>query len=137
MPDELIKKIKEFAAQKKKKLISIGYKNSWCDKNFVSVGPFEWLGYFEKADYVLTSTFHGTIFSLKYKKNFITYAHELTKVKIEPVLKKMNLLNRLTYTSDELISLYENGIDYAPAYDELAAEINFSKQYLNNALKTT
>ena len=53
------------------KLISVDYSNSWCDKNIIDIDPFEWLGYFKNAKYVLTSTFHGTIFSLKYKSRLL------------------------------------------------------------------
>src|SRR5690606_3808547 len=65
-----IRSAKAFAKQRGLQTVAVGYRCDWADKNVIALGPFEWLGYFKNASYVLTSTFHGTIFSLKYQKNF-------------------------------------------------------------------
>lgn len=38
----------------------------------ITAGPSEFLGYIKKATYVLTSSFHGTVFCCHFKKNFST-----------------------------------------------------------------
>lgn len=46
----------------------------WCDVNISNVTPFEFLSYIKKATYVITDSFHGTVFSIIYKKAFISIA---------------------------------------------------------------
>jgi hypothetical protein len=36
--------VRAFAEQQGKKLISIGYRNDFFDKNIIGIGPFEFLG---------------------------------------------------------------------------------------------
>ena len=43
------------------------------DNVIFDAGPREFVGYFSKALYVITDSFHGTAFSLIFRKNFNTY----------------------------------------------------------------
>ena len=51
--------------------ISFIYKG--IDKVIYDAGPREFVGYFSKALYVITDSFHGTAFSLIFRSNFNTY----------------------------------------------------------------
>ena len=55
--------IQAFAHSKGKKTLSIGVKQSFTDL-YVNVDPFTLLAYIKNADYVITDTFHGTVFSI-------------------------------------------------------------------------
>ena len=37
-----------------------------------AVGPREWLGYIKNADFVMTDSFHCTLFAMRYRRQFIT-----------------------------------------------------------------
>ena len=63
------KYIKRFAKEKNKRLIALGGVQDFCDEYFIG-NPFEILGYIKSADYIVTDTFHGAVFSLKYGKRF-------------------------------------------------------------------
>lgn len=69
---EMIIKTKELSQKTGKKIISLPYYKPWCDI-CLPVSPFKFLGIMRKADYVVTNTFHGTAFSLIYKKPFISF----------------------------------------------------------------
>ena len=73
-----IQEIVRFAREKKKKLVSIGHYFPWCDMTLVP-SPFEVLAYFRQASYIITDTFHGTIFSIKYNKPFCTVSSFTTR----------------------------------------------------------
>jgi hypothetical protein len=65
--------IRGFAAKHKLKVISAsGAYFSWCDEN-IFVSPFELLSVFKDAAFVVTDTFHGSIFAMKYAKQFVTF----------------------------------------------------------------
>lgn len=40
--------------------------------DFCEVGPKEWMGYIYNAEYVITDSFHGSVFSIIFGKTFIT-----------------------------------------------------------------
>ncbi|MFT3950713.1 MAG: polysaccharide pyruvyl transferase family protein [Oscillospiraceae bacterium] len=70
IPD-MIDRMKRIAAKKRLHLISVGNKYlDWCDEN-VAVMPGAFLSYVDQADYIITDTFHGTVFSLLYQKKFV------------------------------------------------------------------
>ena len=46
----------------------MGTVNAYCD---MTAGPSEWIGYIKNADYVVTDSFHATVFSIIYKKEII------------------------------------------------------------------
>lgn len=70
-----ISAVKDFAAQHKLKIVSAGSYHAWCDENIV-VSPFELLKVFKDAAFVVTDTFHGSIFSMKNAKQFATFVRD-------------------------------------------------------------
>lgn len=83
--------IKAYAKEKGKKLISFGYRNNFCDVSAVEKGPFEFLGYIKAADEVITTMFHGTLFCIKYRKNFSIYTDEYRTNKLSTILDLLGL----------------------------------------------
>ena len=49
------------------------YKFYKVTKQIYDAGPCEFLGYIRNAEYVVTDSFHGTAFSIIFKRNFYTY----------------------------------------------------------------
>ncbi|NCS98918.1 polysaccharide pyruvyl transferase family protein [Candidatus Parcubacteria bacterium] len=131
--EESINQIKKFSRERKLKIISIGYKQDWSDKDIVDVSPFEWVGYFKKADYIITSTFHGTIFSLKFKKSFYIIPNEPINNKIEYILKQLNQKGRIFIKGKEIKDILNLGYD--KDYDKkLSSMIRESEKYLTESL---
>ncbi|WP_036666206.1 polysaccharide pyruvyl transferase family protein [Paludibacterium yongneupense] len=127
------KSIREYADTNKLKLISIGYLNKFCDKNVIGVGPFEFLGYYAAATHVVTSMFHGTIFSIKFKKNFALFVDPYRTNKLEYILTRFLLQNRVT-DNVGLASVLGRRIDYDAVGVRLKEDVEFSRSYLLNAL---
>lgn len=100
-PDELINEAKEYAEIHKLKLICLSSLDDdfdWCDEVVFQdeMNPFEWVGYFQQADAVMTCTYHGLIFSLIFEKKIIFYMTDF-------ILKKSKLLIENLGLSDVLI----------------------------------
>lgn len=133
--DTDISQIIAFAKKNKLKVVAVGYSQPWADFNIINLGPFEWIGYFDKASYVLTGTFHGTLYSLKYRKNFITSNNKGISNKTKTILSKLGLLDRLTEGELNFEQLYLNGIDYDQVTDLLMPLIDDSKKYLIKAVE--
>lgn len=83
--DEETAAIQEFAHKRGKKTLFIGVRQAFTDE-YICVDPFTMLAYFINADYVITDTFHGTVFSIKYQIPFTTIIRESNKEKLSDLL---------------------------------------------------
>lgn len=75
--------------------------------------PGEFLSYIDKAEIVVTNSFHGTVFSLIFHKNFITVANNKRNSRMEDLLNYLGLQDRLIY--DDVENIYVENlkpIDY-------------------------
>jgi len=118
------------------KIVSIGKYNRIADINLLDASPAEWVGAHRQASYVMTNTFHGTVFSLISQKPFTVFVppHKMTKVK--DLLGDLGLENRLFpvqikshLTTDNIFD-----IDYQSVSNILEAKILASKKYLVEAI---
>lgn len=85
---------------------------------FVNGGPKEYVALIDSATYVLTDSFHTTIFSINLHKNFFVfhrnYLHGFPQTsRIYELLDKFNLKNRLltSIESQPLDCVYDNEVD--------------------------
>ncbi|MDF2870888.1 MAG: 4Fe-4S ferredoxin [Anaerocolumna sp.] len=80
---------------------------------FTSGGPKEFLGYIANAAYVVTNSFHATVFSIMYQKNFITIPHFQNPERMRHLLDTLGIGNHLIEFSRDLPNdLNELSIDY-------------------------
>lgn len=62
------------------KIINLGhYATGTKSVDYTNVNPSKWLGLFSKAKYVCTNSFHGTAFSIIFRKNFSVFGRETKK----------------------------------------------------------
>ena len=81
------------------KIVSFGKYLPWADRN-VPINPASFLSYFRYASCVVTNTFHGTVFSIIYRKPFYSFAFHSQKVK--DLLNTYGLQERLPHYSKKL-----------------------------------
>lgn len=127
---ELVEKAKEFAQKTGKKLIAIGGYQQWCDSNIVPT-PFEVLGYFKCADYVITDTFHGTVMSIKYQRQFATIIRDQNREKLYDLLSVFGLTDRLVNQEFDLESVLTKGYDADGVRKRIALEQQRSREYFD------
>jgi len=135
LEEPFINSIKEFAREHRKQLISIGYYYKWCDKSYVGIGPDEWLGFYRKADFVITSMFHGTIFAIKYRKNFVSIITKFRKNKISSLLKNLGLQERVLLDPKGLGKKLLNQPNYKKVFDDIHKKRNESLRFIQESLK--
>lgn len=131
---EEIAAIKRFAKSKKLKLVSIGHYFPWVDKTIVPT-PFEVLAYFKYANYVITDTFHGSVFSLKFNKQFCTLVRQMNNQKLTSLLEQFGLTSRIINAPDDIFSIMDLPIDYQYVNNLVKRETGRSINYLNDNLK--
>lgn len=134
------KAIKKLAKKEKKKLVIIPIGGvSYIQSKYIvrdcSIGNFLYL--IKNADYIVTDSFHGTVFSILYNKNFFTFERHNPKNKMSQNSRIHNLLNiagaeacLIKYNCREIKEIHLNG----EFYNNLGGLIKESKNYINSIL---
>ena len=99
----------------------------------IAVGPAEWMGLFKNAEYVISDSFHGVVFSLLFNRKFFAKAdgHHKNR-RVEQLLKLVNLSERtMNDVSDEQLT---EEIDFTYANKQLEDFRSFSMQKLKEMI---
>lgn len=100
--------------------------------------PQDFVTLFANAKYVITNSFHGTVFSILFHKNFWSQLH-LTDGKVNERVK--NLLDKVSITNrwivDESTPLQENAIDWESVDRRVDAMRTQAKSYLSDIIQET
>lgn len=117
-------------------LVSVGYPCQTADKNCLSIGLEEWLGYFACASHVFTDFYHGVIFSIIFQKPFVFFGRPDKVNKTNDLLADLGLENRIL--SQQAVGTVNPqqmpDIDYSAVYHQLEKSIFTSQHYLTEAL---
>ncbi len=105
------------------------------DKN-VSLSVEEWLAMFRDAAYVVTDSFHGTVFSIIFRKPFISIVNKVRGAdRFTSLLKTFGLETRSISSMEELTEeLYSNSIDWHMVDTALSNAKKKSMDYLEKVL---
>ena len=112
--------------------------NTFADK-MIAAGPSEFVSSFRDAFFVLTDSFHGTVFSILHKKEFITFKRFKGKEGSNQN-ERLNNLFRITGITGRFLNeqeLHETiivPIDYLDVNQNLEREREKSINYLKEAL---
>ena len=94
----------------------------------------EWLTTLKNADYVLTDSYHGSIFSIIFEKQFLTFNNKRRgEDRFHTLFDALKLQDRLIEPSSSVESVYER-IDYPSINSKLQELREESISYLKSAL---
>lgn len=102
--------IRKFASRYHKKILCLGFYQPFCDE-YVMPSPLEVLAYIKHADYVVTDTFHGTVFSIKYQVPFAVIIRDGNRQKLEDLLSRFKLDHQKLTELNQLDSIFKTNID--------------------------
>ena len=130
--------IKAFAKKYNKKLVCVNMMQAWCDE-FIYTHPFDLLGYFKYADYVVTDTFHGAVISIKYNIPFIQFVRESKSYsnnqKVGYLLSSFGLEDRILQKPEKLEEVILKPIAYEKVNETLLKEKTKAMDYLKRVLE--
>lgn len=112
-------------------------KNKALDIHNYIYPPVEnWLQGFRDADFVVTDSFHGMMFSIAFNKQFLVIGNERRGLaRFTSFLSEFGLLDRLITTKNPFKpTILEDQIDYLQVNDKLANWKLKSRSFLLNAL---
>ena len=133
--------IKRYAERNDKKIIWLSRHKkdkAYADIFYSIMGPLNFLKHIENADYVMTDSFHGMVFSLLFHKQY--YLFERFDVQDElSQNSRIESLNRLLDTKNrvvkENVSFGEEKIDYTKIDKKIEIERKKSLEFLKCALE--
>lgn len=114
----------------------------FADCNLYEVSPADFVKMIANAKYVCTDSFHGTVFSNIFEKDYFVFERyqqgdtKSTNSRIYSLLKLLGTTSRLIRTEQELKDSYQKNIEYADVRKNLKAVQNETNCYLQNALST-
>lgn len=105
--------------------------------NIRDFGPLEFLGLYQSASIVLTTSFHGTVFSLIFEKPFytITPSSKNNNSRQQGLLNLMEQPERLINEGDNFPDVSNLEIEFTGVRQIIEKERNKSVEFLQNALK--
>ena len=109
--------------------IQSSFRNIYSNKVLTDVGPAEFLWLVDNAEAVITSSFHGTAFSIIFNKKFSTVVNPTAKSRIESLLDMMNIK-----TPSPIDVIDEFNVDYNRVNTRIKREREKSLNYLRSEI---
>lgn len=134
--DALVRRI---AAERKLRIVRIGRVKDIMKRGFINArgnGPQEFLGLVRDADFIVTSSFHGSVFSILYQKDFLCVPNNNNRnSRLETLVRRLGLESRLVHDVNQYrADAARPAIDYTTANERLARGRDESLEFLRNAL---
>lgn len=98
---------------------------------YEGVENFMW--YMKHAKFVVTNSYHGTIFSILFKRPFYTFLEESMRCRVDTLVEKLGIKDRVI---EKYISPadYSDEINYEPIYEKILEERKMALNYLSKAI---
>lgn len=108
---------------------------SGVDKMISLVDPLKLIDYFDKAEFVIASSFHGTALSINLHKQFISFSPNRFNTRVKSILEITELEDRLIELSEFSLEKALVKIDYTKVDKLIEPFRNESINYLRNIFK--
>lgn len=141
-PKNLLNVARELAESTGMRIVYINgnsaMKMKYHDFTFISdASPSEFVGLFRNAKYVLTNSFHGTVFSIIYHKKFITECQTKEKYnsRAENLLNLLGLSESILKKHGSYKDILNINTEWAAVEECLREQKNKSRAYLSKIIK--
>lgn len=138
--EEESKVVCEFAKKENLKLVSLYGFQPFCDQN-IACRPDEILAYIKSAEYVITDTFHGVIFSIINKKQFAVFVRSSdspvasNQEKLQDLLIRLQLQSQQVTNLNDLSSILHQPINYVKVEKIRVQQRKRTMEYLKEELR--
>lgn len=144
--------VRSFRAETELKIVQLAHSDEYIksDEGFAditpyNVGPKEFVELVRDAEYVFTDSFHCSVFSMLYHKNFFTFPRYSkdgtvsTNGRLYSLLSLVHQESRLVRKKDSFMWVAKEQKDVAPDYEVIDKELErlrqFTWDWIKNALK--
>ena len=126
--------IKSIASNNNKELVLTAPLNYYLfrDENVQFPSVEDWLGYYKNADCIFTNTFHGLLFCIVFKKQFVHFLQDNNEnERFYSILSLLGLEDRLLKdpSGEEIEALMNKKIDYDAVYEKVNEQRKITDNY--------
>lgn len=114
-------------------IIEISLRATNAEKGHImayDAGVEEFLSLVKNAEFVVTNSFHGMIFSVQFQRDFVVFSRHQCDTKINELLELFGLSDRMMLTGEEQYK----AIDYKDVHQRISKEREKSLLFLKTAL---
>ena len=134
---EVYKGAKELAEKNGLKIIDISNNPKQIYKKHIDsriCGPEEFLWYIKNARFVISNSYHSTVFALIFGTDFVSIPHSQTGYRVTELLDKIGLSMRYVNSAEEAIWCYGKKIEVEDVYKRIDYLKKESIDYLKEQL---
>lgn len=137
--DKSMGDVLEFAGRNNLEVVSVGCINRRAHRNFIDVGPREWMSLIKHSSAVITDFFHGIVFSLIFKRPFYAHVDAKKRMKLEHILDIAGVTKPLYENTKGLrtLSLEDLSPDWEAVELSLKPKQEASKNWLRDKIAET
>lgn len=112
------------------------YQRWYTTTDTINVTPYEWIYLFKNALGIVTGTFHGSSFAIKYNRPFAAYLTETNRTnKVSSILSEFGLESQIVSAEDNILDILTKNIDYREVNKILELKKQISIEYLLKNIK--
>ena len=115
------------------KIIDISLRATNAERGHVmryDAGVEEFLSLVKHAEYIVTNSFHGMIFSVQFRRPFVIFSREQCDNKIEELLRLFGISDRMLVTGKEVLSEIDYGVVHRKIQNAREHSFEFLKMEL-------
>lgn len=132
---EIHQSIEAFSCQMNMPVVNIKAQTGNINEIDVIEPVEKWLSAIYYADYVITDSFHGTVFSLIFNKQFVVYGNAQRGMsRMQDLLNRVELTDRLFSSNIAIGEKLVEGINWDSVNDLISTFKDSSMYFLKNAL---
>lgn len=132
--NSLVKTLAKAIANKNNLKIYSVFKCNYADKICYKQGPFEFLNYIRYAEFVISNSFHATVFSEIFAKDYyVVKRNEELNSRIYDFLSMIGANNRII-DSIESMEETKSNVEYKQCKYEISLIVKRSKEFINEVL---
>lgn len=123
--------IYSFGRRWKKMLTPEGRLYRYCD----DAGPLDFVKLIRDAACVVTNSFHGTAFSVIYRKDVFIFRHSTSSARVESIADMCGITNRIFSSYDEFDTRQTTENDIVYNEERMAEAIRMSKEFIKETVE--
>lgn len=133
---KLIAQVKRLKERYKKEVLVICGPRKWPFpvKQIRGICPEEFLYYIDHAFCVVNNSFHATVFSILFRKQFVTMGFQSRSVRMLELLRETGLESRYCSENNDAVTIMEEKIDYSKHEKELERLRKIGSNYLDTQI---
>lgn len=81
--------VRRWAEEQRLPLVSIGYRNDWADRQWITAGPHDFAQAITRATAVATNFFHGCVFALRNARPFVCETSDYRSTKVRNLMQSV------------------------------------------------